>query len=165
MQQPTGAAKRAAPSHTSTLQTPPPRISVPTARAAAQGHPIHLWDACSGQLRGSYRAHDDADDPTAAYSLAFSPDGAKLVGGYPKCFRIFDVARPGRDCSKVLTQRRRKEGSMAGGRARWGGAGRGGGEQDPPARRPAILAGRRAQAPHGRRLVPRGGAAAAAAGR
>lgn len=82
--------------------------------STTRGHPIHLWDACSGQLRCSYRAHDDADDPTAAYSLAFSPDGQKLLGGYPKCFRIFDVSRPGRDCTKVQTQQRKKEGSMAG---------------------------------------------------
>ncbi|KAI8473171.1 MAG: WD40-repeat-containing domain protein [Monoraphidium minutum] len=82
--------------------------------STTRGHPIHLWDACSGQLRCSYRAHDDADDPTAAFSVAFSPDGSKLLGGYAKCFRLFDVSRPGRDCRKVATQRRDKEGSMAG---------------------------------------------------
>lgn len=79
-----------------------------------QGHPIHLWDACSGQLRCSYRAHNDMDEPTAAYSIAFSPDGGKLLGGYAKSFRIFDLSRPGRDCRTVQTQRRGREGSMAG---------------------------------------------------
>lgn len=40
---------------------------------ATRGHPVHLWDACSGQLRCSYRPYNAVDEPTAAYSLAFSP--------------------------------------------------------------------------------------------
>lgn len=91
---------------------PPPR------RARAQGHPIQLWDACSGALRASYSGHDDADAPTAAYSLAFSPAGDRVVGGYSKCLRMFDLARPGKDCAKFETQQRKREGSMAGARAR-----------------------------------------------
>ncbi|GBF88681.1 hypothetical protein Rsub_01580 [Raphidocelis subcapitata] len=82
--------------------------------STVQGHPLHMWDACSGALRCSYSAHDDADNPTAAYSLAFSPDGGKLLGGYSKCFRAFDVSRPGRDCRTVRTQRRGGEGSLPG---------------------------------------------------
>lgn len=84
------------------------------ANTRPQGHPIHLWDACSGALRAAYSAHNDADDPTAAYSIAFSPDGSKLLGGYAKCYRVFDVGRPGRDCKTVHTQQRKREGSMAG---------------------------------------------------
>jgi hypothetical protein len=45
-----------------------------------QGIPIHLWDAVTGELRCSYRGYDDADEPTPAFSLAFSPDGARLLG-------------------------------------------------------------------------------------
>lgn len=79
-----------------------------------QGQPIKLWDACSGQLRASYRAYDDADEITAAASVTFSPDGSKLLAGYNKALRAFDVARPGRECRKIATYRKRQEGSMAG---------------------------------------------------
>lgn len=36
----------------------------------------------AGELRCTYRAYDAADEVTAAYSLAFSPDGAKLWCGF-----------------------------------------------------------------------------------
>eukprot|EP00882_Tetradesmus_deserticola_P030830 GHRQ01034801.1.p1 GENE.GHRQ01034801.1~~GHRQ01034801.1.p1 ORF type:complete len:156 (-),score=36.65 GHRQ01034801.1:17-484(-) len=79
-----------------------------------QGQPIKIWDACTGHLRASYRAYDDADEITAAASLAFSPDGSKLVAGYNKALRVFNVSRPGRECKKFATYRKRQEGSMAG---------------------------------------------------
>lgn len=66
---------------------------------------MKLWDACSGGLRATYRAYDDADEITAAASLAFSPDGISLVAGYAKALRVFAVARPGRDCRVVHTYR------------------------------------------------------------
>ncbi|XP_020231456.1 telomerase Cajal body protein 1 isoform X2 [Cajanus cajan] len=40
-------------------------------------HPIHLWDATSGQLRCTYRAYDAMDEITAAFSIAFNPAGNK----------------------------------------------------------------------------------------
>ena len=76
---------------------------------------MRLWDACSGALRASYRGYDEADEVTAAYSLAFSPDGARLLGGYNKCIRVFDVSRPGRDCSRINTHKKKQEGSIPGG--------------------------------------------------
>lgn len=79
-----------------------------------QGQPIRLWDACNGSLRASYRGYDDADEVTAAYSLTFSPDGSRLLAGYGKCLRLFDVARPGRDCSKLMTHRKKQDGSIPG---------------------------------------------------
>lgn len=82
--------------------------------ACLQGQPISLWDAGDGSLRASYRGYSDVDEVTAAYSLAFSPDGAKLAAGYNKSLRVFDVARPGRDCATVPTHRKRQEGSIAG---------------------------------------------------
>lgn len=42
---------------------------------------MHLWDACTGELRCSYCAYDDKDAPTAATSLAFNPSGTRLVTG------------------------------------------------------------------------------------
>ncbi|KAF8062083.1 APY2 [Scenedesmus sp. PABB004] len=82
--------------------------------STARGQPIKVWDACGGGLRASYRAYDAADEITAATSLAFSPDGAALVGGYLKALRVFDVARPGRDCATIPTYRKRQEGSISG---------------------------------------------------
>jgi WD40 repeat protein len=80
-----------------------------------QGQPIKIWDACTGHLRASYRAYDDADEITAAASVAFSPDGSKLVAGYNKALRVFDVSRPGRECRRISTYKKRQEGSVAGG--------------------------------------------------
>lgn len=39
--------------------------------STARGLPVHLWDAVTGHLRASYRAHDRTDSPTAAYSVGF----------------------------------------------------------------------------------------------
>lgn len=43
--------------------------------STSRDKPIHLWDAFSGQLRASYRGYDNADEITAAISLAFDPEG------------------------------------------------------------------------------------------
>jgi hypothetical protein len=88
-----------------------------TVLSELQGQPIRLWDAVSGSLRASYRAYDEADEITAAHSLAFTPDGSKLLAGYGKCLRLFDVGRPGRDCSRIHTHRKKQEGSIPG---EWG---------------------------------------------
>ncbi|CAM8890673.1 unnamed protein product [Rhodiola kirilowii] len=73
-------------------------------------HPIHLWDASSGQLRCTYRAYDNMDEITAAVSMAFNPAGTKIYAGYNKCLRVFDLHRPGRDSKQHSTLQRDKEG-------------------------------------------------------
>lgn len=45
--------------------------------STSRDHPIHLWDAYTGRSRTSYVAYDDADEPSAAYSLCFNPTGDK----------------------------------------------------------------------------------------
>lgn len=65
--------------------------------SSTRDHPIHLWDAVSGQLRCSYRAYDAMDEITAALSISFNSLGTKLFAGYNKSMRVFDVHRPGRD--------------------------------------------------------------------
>ncbi|KAH7650721.1 Guanine nucleotide-binding protein [Dioscorea alata] len=65
--------------------------------ATTRDHPIHLWDATSGQLRCTYRAYNDMDEITAALSVSFNSSGTKLFAGYNKMLRVFDVHRPGRD--------------------------------------------------------------------
>ncbi|KAK2383095.1 guanine nucleotide-binding protein subunit beta-1 [Trifolium repens] len=73
-------------------------------------HPIHLWDATSGQLRCTYRAYDAMDEITAAFSVAFNPAGTKIFAGYNKCIRMFDLHRPGRDFKLHSTVKDKKEG-------------------------------------------------------
>jgi hypothetical protein len=75
-----------------------------------QAHPIHMWDACTGELRCSYRAYDAADEITAATSLAFSLDGAHLYGGFNKAIRIWDTSRPGRDYWELVTHQKKSDG-------------------------------------------------------
>ncbi|KAH6557638.1 hypothetical protein KP509_1Z102500 [Ceratopteris richardii] len=65
--------------------------------ATTRDHPVHLWDAITGQLRCSYRAYDAMDEITAAYSVAFDASGARLFCGYNKAIRVFDTSRPGRE--------------------------------------------------------------------
>lgn len=36
------------------------------------------------------------DEVTAAYSVAFSPDGSKLYSGHKKYLRVFNTSQPGR---------------------------------------------------------------------
>lgn len=68
----------------------------------ARDHPVHLWDAYTGRLRCSYRAYSHVDELVAALSIAFTPDGAHLYCGFDRgVLRIFDTARPGRDCRTV----------------------------------------------------------------
>ncbi len=72
----------------------------------AQGRPIHLWDALSGELRGSYRAYNAVDEVTAAYCCGFSSDGSRIFAGYNKMLRVFDVGCPGRAYTEIVTHRR-----------------------------------------------------------
>ena len=75
-----------------------------------QAHPVRLWDAVTGGVRGSYRAYDAVDEVVAATSVAFSACGSRVLAGYSRCLRVWDVARPGRDCREVVTHRRRQDG-------------------------------------------------------
>lgn len=75
-----------------------------------QAHPIHMWDASSGDMRCTYRAYDAADEVTAATSLAFSLDGSQLLGGFSKVIRTWDTSRPGRDYTELVTFKRKAEG-------------------------------------------------------
>nr|CAG4643987.1 EOG090X06W9 [Lepidurus arcticus] len=70
----------------------------------ARDNPIHLWDAYTGELRCSYRAYNQVDEVTAAYSVAFDPSGTKLYCGFDRSIRIFYVNQPGRDCETRYTK-------------------------------------------------------------
>eukprot|EP00898_Chlorokybus_atmophyticus_P003145 jgi/Chlat1/3831/Chrsp26S03979 len=73
-------------------------------------HPVHMWDAVTGELRCTYRAYDHLDEVTAAYSIAFNPTGDKLFCGYKKSIRVFDTARPGREYVTYPTVNAMKQG-------------------------------------------------------
>lgn len=65
--------------------------------------PVHLWDAYTGKLVASYRSYNFADEPIAAYSIAFNPDATRLYCGFQKCIRVFDPAVPGREYDERIT--------------------------------------------------------------
>ncbi|CAI5525976.1 unnamed protein product [Closterium sp. Naga37s-1] len=71
--------------------------------STSRDHPVHLWDAMTGQLRCTYRSYDHLDEIAAALSLTFSSQGDKLVLGFPRCLRVFDTSIPGRDCQQHST--------------------------------------------------------------
>eukprot|EP00118_Oscarella_pearsei_P015266 m.136885 g.136885 ORF g.136885 m.136885 type:complete len:127 (+) comp38193_c0_seq14:207-587(+) len=72
--------------------------------STTKDQPIHLWDAYNGTLRASYCGFNHLDEVTAAYSLECTPDGSQLYAGYHGHVRIFDISRPGRDCSYRKTR-------------------------------------------------------------
>ncbi|KAK6917466.1 WD40 repeat [Dillenia turbinata] len=78
--------------------------------STTRDHPIHLWDATSGQLRCTYRAYDAMDEITSALSVAFNPGGTKIYAGYNKFIRIFEIHRPGREFEQHSTVLGKKEG-------------------------------------------------------
>ncbi|XP_047533989.1 telomerase Cajal body protein 1 homolog [Vanessa atalanta] len=62
-----------------------------------QNAPVQMWDAFDGSLRGSYRGFNAVDEMEPALSVTFNSEGTKIVAGYKKFLRTFDVDRPGRD--------------------------------------------------------------------
>lgn len=75
-----------------------------------QAQPLHLWDGQSGTLRCTYRAYDAADEVTAALSLGFNPAGTSIWAGFNRTIRVFDLSRPGRDCTSIVTHSKTQEG-------------------------------------------------------
>ncbi|XP_059062787.1 telomerase Cajal body protein 1 homolog [Achroia grisella] len=65
-----------------------------------QNAPIQMWDAFDGSLRCSYRGFNSVDEMEPALSVTFSVEGARIIAGYKKVIRTFDVERPGRDFSE-----------------------------------------------------------------
>ena len=66
--------------------------------SASRDHPVHLWDAYSGRLRGTFQCIDQYDAVAAAHSLAFAEGGAALLGGGGGGgqLHVFRLDRPGR---------------------------------------------------------------------
>ncbi|CAK1543190.1 unnamed protein product [Leptosia nina] len=62
-----------------------------------QNAPVQMWDAFDGSLRCSYRGFNAVDEMEPAVSCTFSTDGSRIIAGYKKVLRTFDVERPGRE--------------------------------------------------------------------
>lgn len=77
---------------------------------AARSHPLHLYDAATGELRCSYRPYNRMDELSPGYSIAFSPDGSLLYVGTRDSIEIFQLDRPGRDHDSLITRRRQEDG-------------------------------------------------------
>lgn len=49
--------------------------------STSRDHPLHLWDAFTGNLRATYRAYDHLDEVVAANSVCFNNGGNKIFAG------------------------------------------------------------------------------------
>lgn len=49
--------------------------------STSRDHPLHMWDAFSGNLRATYRAYDHLDEVVAANSVSFNTKGNKIFAG------------------------------------------------------------------------------------
>ncbi|KDO27853.1 hypothetical protein SPRG_07126 [Saprolegnia parasitica CBS 223.65] len=74
----------------------------------SHAHPVHLWDAYTGELRATYRAYDHLDELTSAYSVAFNATGDKLFCGFERTIRFFDTTQPSRDFTTRALSKTRK---------------------------------------------------------
>ncbi|XP_072179905.1 telomerase Cajal body protein 1-like [Diadema setosum] len=72
--------------------------------SSCRDHPVHLWDAFSGSLRGTYKPINTVDELSTPHSLCFSRNGKRLFCGFNKQIRIFRTDRPGRDCEVIPTK-------------------------------------------------------------
>lgn len=70
---------------------------------AAKDQPVKLWGALDGGARGAYVATNLVDEVVGAHSVAFSPDGAHLVGGFDRMLHRWDPSRPGGAAGRWLT--------------------------------------------------------------
>lgn len=52
-----------------------------------------MWDAFDGSLRCSYRGYNSVDEMEPAISVTFTPDANRIIAGYKKYLRTFDVER------------------------------------------------------------------------
>ncbi|KAG0286547.1 Telomerase Cajal body protein 1 [Linnemannia gamsii] len=76
--------------------------------SSSRDHPVHLWDAFTGELRCSYTLVDHCEVNFAPNALCFNLDGSKIYCGSNNMIQIFDTTRPGKDCQKKPTVPTRK---------------------------------------------------------
>ncbi|XP_065055991.1 telomerase Cajal body protein 1-like isoform X1 [Rhopilema esculentum] len=71
--------------------------------STSKDHPLHLWDAFTGDVRCSYVPKNHLDEVVAANSVTFSMDGNKIFCGFNKAVKVFDTNRPGCECMEYAT--------------------------------------------------------------
>ncbi|KAJ3186518.1 Telomerase Cajal body protein 1 [Gaertneriomyces sp. JEL0708] len=71
--------------------------------SSSKDHPVHMWDAYTGQMRCSYAAFDHLDQVYAPNALTFNLFGTKIYCGFNNLVQVFDVHRPGRDSLRIPT--------------------------------------------------------------
>ncbi|KAF8935400.1 Telomerase Cajal body protein 1 [Haplosporangium gracile] len=76
--------------------------------SSSRDHPVHLWDAFTGELRCSYTLVDHCEVNFAPNAFCFNLDGSKIYCGSNNMIQIFDTTRPGKDCQKKPTVPTRK---------------------------------------------------------
>ncbi|XP_076800805.1 telomerase Cajal body protein 1-like [Clavelina lepadiformis] len=74
---------------------------------SSRDQPVHLWDAFDGSLRASYIALSPVQEIQAANSVCFSPNGQQLLCGFKKEVCIFYTDRPGSECEKWKTGKKK----------------------------------------------------------
>ncbi|KAI8053738.1 WD40-repeat-containing domain protein [Syncephalis plumigaleata] len=79
---------------------------------STKDHPIHLWDAFTGQLRASYTVIDHQERFIGPTALTFNLDGTRIYAGYENMIEVFHIDRPGNESSKYATtpSRRSRQG-------------------------------------------------------
>ncbi|XP_030838082.1 telomerase Cajal body protein 1 [Strongylocentrotus purpuratus] len=78
--------------------------------STSRDHPIHLWDAFTGKLRGTYKPINSVDELSTPHSLCFSKNGRRIFCGFNKTIRIFYTDRPGSQCEVVPTKKKSMNG-------------------------------------------------------
>lgn len=72
-------------------------------------HPIHIWDATTGTIRGTYRSHNHLDELDTANCLTFNLTGERIYSGSNRMIRCFDVANPGCGHTDIPTCKSRRD--------------------------------------------------------
>lgn len=73
--------------------------------STSRDHPLHMWDAFTGNLRATYRAYDHLDEVVAANSVCFNTSGDKIFAG-KKPPSWFQCLKPLIDGVSINTPRR-----------------------------------------------------------
>jgi hypothetical protein len=81
---------------------------------SSRDHPVHMWDAFTGQQRGVYRGYDTKDEIRSPYSVSFDVTGERILCGYDGQIYYFYTNRPGRDDTLLYNWEKKVHGKSGG---------------------------------------------------